>query len=309
MLFRRRLLLLLVLEARDGVDDVLYLLRRRERHSVLVHLLSVLLVVLFIPVELLLLLEILIEILAVLRHPVEVKLLILPIGRVSVALLGARLLIEHAVEIHIHLRVLRLQLAQHVLDIAHNSLQVDEVGVLTILAVRLRMLLRVLLCVLLRVLVGVVLVLVRLRLRRVVVSIHVRESVRLRRISLARPPLLLLLLLDGPVHKVVIVVLPPPGLLLHIVVAISWVTRVTWMSLLSKLLVGVELSSNFLDFVVGLDVVVAAIVHKFIAVVLALIIVILTVHAWTRLVPCVLVACRAHILARADYLRLRVVRL
>ena len=88
-------------------------------------------------------------------------------GGVGVALLGARLLtIEHAVEVHVHSWVLRLQLRQHVLHVRHDALNVYEVWVLPVWTRSwLRLWLRLLLLVL------------------VALSIHVRVSERLRRVS------------------------------------------------------------------------------------------------------------------------------
>ena len=61
-------------------------------------------------------------------------------GGVGVALLRSRLLtltlsltIEHAVEVHVHLWVLRLELREHVLHVRHDALDVYEVRVLAVL--------------------------------------------------------------------------------------------------------------------------------------------------------------------------------
>jgi hypothetical protein len=123
------LFFLLKFETRDRVNDVFYLLRRGNWHSILIHWLFLFLIVLLI----LLIGEILLvtHILCTLRNSIEEKLLVLnPIGRVGVALLGTRLLllillrltIEHPIEIHVHLRVLGLKLRKHVLNIAHDTL-------------------------------------------------------------------------------------------------------------------------------------------------------------------------------------------
>jgi hypothetical protein len=313
---RRILLLLLKLKAWDGVNNVLDLLRRWQRNTILVYLLGLLLVIVLVAVELLLLLEVLLEVLSILRHTVEEELLILPIRRVGVALLSARLSVEHAIEIHVYAWVLRLKLTQHVLDVAHDPLQVYEVGVLTIW----------LLLLLLRVLMGRrVSLLLLLRARRVrmclllpmatVPTVHVCVGERLRRVaaSLARPPRLLFLLVNGPLHKVVLVLVSPPSLLLRMAaataVAISLVIGMTRVSLLYELLIGIELSSNVLNFIVSFNVVVGSVVYQFVAiVVVTLLVILLAIHAWTWLVSCILISSGAQVLARGNHLALRIVR-
>jgi len=135
--------------------------------------------------------------------PVEEELLLLvtpTAGGVGVALLGARLLtVEHAVEVHVHLWVLRLQLREHVLNVRHDALNVYEVWVLAVCTSPWLWLWLWLLLLLL-----------------VPLAIHVRVSEGLRRVSTSRglgsrPSLLLLLLrLEIPLHEVFVVLLPPP---------------------------------------------------------------------------------------------------
>lgn len=241
-------------------------------------MLALFLIVLFVAVVLLLL-EIAVEVLAILLHSIEVELLVLAlaVGGVCVALLRPRLPIEHAIEVHVHARILSLQLAQHVLDVAHDSLDVDEVRVLTI---------TILLLLLLLLLVRVVRVL--LLLGSAISSVHVRVSERLRRVSarvVARPSWLLLLL--G---------VPPSRLSVVLAVAISLVVRVTWVRLLIRELL-VELGCYLLDIVVGLNVVMGPVVYQFVTVLLVALIVVLLlpVHARASLEASILIASCAHL--------------
>lgn len=124
-LVRRILFFLLILETWDRVNDVFYLFRRRKWHAIFIHRFLLFLIVLLLIVHILTLSLPICEILAILRHSIEEKLLVLPsIGRVGIALLGARLLlaIEHPIEVHVHAWVLGLELREHVLNVAHDAL-------------------------------------------------------------------------------------------------------------------------------------------------------------------------------------------
>jgi hypothetical protein len=219
-----------------------------------------------------------IQILTTLRHTIEEELLVLnPIGGVGVTLLGTRLLlllllwltIEHPIEVHVHLWVLGLQLRKHVLDIAHDTLEINY-WVLTI-GLWLRLLLLLL----------------------ALATIHVCESERLRRItSVAGPSWLLLLLLHRPLHKIVIILPSWPPLLLRLLLSIATLTNVVAVArmrlLVRELLVDhVELGSNFFNFIISLNIVMAAIVQKLLAVLLVTLVVVfllLVVHTRTSLV-------------------------
>ena len=75
------------------------------------------------PVSLPELLLVEISIVELLGYPVEVELLVAVRVRVLLLLSLARLtVVEHAVEIHLDARVLGLELREHVLDVAHDSL-------------------------------------------------------------------------------------------------------------------------------------------------------------------------------------------
>lgn len=154
------------------------------------------------------------------------------------------LAIEHTVEVHIHAWVLGLELAQHVLNVTHDTLQVYEIGVLLLL------------------------LLLRLPLSSSLPTVHVCESERLRRITVASPSLLLLLLLHRSLHKVIIVLLSSPRLrlrlLLHIVaIGLSNVVAVTWVRLLELLINHLKLRSKLLNLIIRLNIIMCSIVNEF----------------------------------------------
>jgi hypothetical protein len=123
-------------------------------------------------------------------------------------------------------------------------------------------------------------------------AIHVCESERLRRItSVAGPSWLLLLLLHRPLHKIVIILTswPPLLCLLLSIATLTNVVAVAGMRLLvGELLIDhVELGSNFFNFIIRLNVVVAAIINKLLAILLVALVIVfllLVVHARTSLV-------------------------
>lgn len=109
-------LLLLEHEAGDGIDDVLYFFRRRERLAVFINL-GILLAVLVLLVVLLL--EVLpvvhLELGTILRHSVEVKLLVVVAARELVArslpvglLLLLLAILEYSIEVHLDAGILSL---------------------------------------------------------------------------------------------------------------------------------------------------------------------------------------------------------
>lgn len=125
------LLLLFILETWNSVDDVLYFLWRLQWLAIFVDLR------LFLPV-LITVLKLLVVVVLALRHVVELLplavrrvlvLLLLPVGPLVASCL------EHiAVKVYLDPWILVLDLVQHVVHVAHDALNVEEIGVLLLLS-------------------------------------------------------------------------------------------------------------------------------------------------------------------------------
>lgn len=111
------MLLLLVLERRDGVNDVFDLLGRGQRLPILVDR------GLFFAVLFIVWVEVALRIITILLVRVE-ELLVLAI---SLELIVLRLAVEHSTDVHLDVWILCLDLVQHILHVIHNPLDVEHV--------------------------------------------------------------------------------------------------------------------------------------------------------------------------------------
>ena len=212
----------------------------------------------------------------VLWHPIEEELLILSIGGIGVALLLLPwiLTIEHAVQVHLNAWVLSLQLAQHVLDITHDSLDVYEPIAILLLVVLASIALTVATltvhvgeCKGLRVASIVPMgpsALVLLLLMLLVVSLLplllLLLSVWLTLLT-ALLLVLLLLLLDDSLNILVVVLAPLGSLLLLLLLHPLLLPHMILMARVRQLLIDhVELGTDLVDVVVNLNIVVASVV-------------------------------------------------